>query len=220
MLTFGTIKKNLVTIRDELSQLSVNPTIIAVTKGQKHEVISLLLQLGLNNFGENYSKQLKERGGNNAVSHAVWHYLGQLQSNKIKQIVAHCDTIQSIDSDKYLSLINKNASVSSKTMQLCIQVKFSPNPNRGGILVNKNRIIDLAICINQYSNLKFLGLMTILETGLSCLEQEKRFASMHRIFSDIKNSSMLSMGMSSDYQLAVKHGATHIRIGAKLLGSK
>lgn len=213
------IIRNMDSVRKILQAQNSNAKIIAVTKGHQPEVIPFLASLEIEDIGENYIQELKTKAVNKIPSHR-WHYLGNIQSNKIRDIVSNCEVIQSINSDTYLEKINTAARKQNKTIQACIQIKQSATSHRPGLVVDGDNYKELKCQISQYSNITFEGLMTVMENDASKQEKINWFEKMHDMYQTLGNCNMLSMGMSNDYSLAIACGSTHVRLGTILLGMR
>jgi pyridoxal phosphate enzyme (YggS family) len=155
-----------------------------------------------------------------------WHLIGHLQSNKAKKAVQHFDWVQSVDSLKIAKSLNQSASDFNKTLNVCLQVKLLPDPNKYG-WEPETLMTDLPQ-LNQLTHLNIRGLMAIPPLGLSSDEtlnyfrQVAQFAETinHQPIADHITIKELSMGMSADYSLAIQAGSTMIRPGRLLFGER
>jgi pyridoxal phosphate enzyme (YggS family) len=186
--------------------------LIVVTKTFPVSDIEILRDLGEVNFGENRDQ---EAGPKAEIISATWHFQGQIQSNKIKSICQWADVIHSISSEKEILKFAQ----SERKHQLFLQVSLDGQEGRGG--AGPAELAQLADLVNESNNLELLGLMAVAPLGI---EPEKAFADLAQINqgfqSQFPNSKYLSAGMSGDFEAAIKFGATHIRVGSSILGSR
>ena len=186
--------------------------LIVVTKTFPISDIEILRELGETNFGENRDQ---EAGPKAEIISATWHFQGQIQSNKIKSICQWADVIHSISSEKEILKFAQ----SERKHQLFLQVSLDGQAGRGG--ASPAELAQLADLVNESNNLELLGLMAVAPLGV---EPEKAFADLAQINqgfqSQFPNSKYLSAGMSGDFEAAIKFGATHIRVGSSILGSR
>jgi pyridoxal phosphate enzyme (YggS family) len=186
--------------------------LIVVTKTFPISDIEILRDLGELNFGENRDQ---EAGPKAQAIPATWHFQGQIQSNKIKSICEWADVIHSISSEKEILKFAQSA----RKHQVFLQVSLDGQEGRGG--ASRSDLAQLADLVNESNNLELLGLMAVAPLGT---EPEKAFADLAQINQGFKsqfpNSKYLSAGMSGDFEAAIKFGATHIRVGSSILGSR
>lgn len=213
------IAENLQEVKERITRAahSVNRdpaeiNLIVVTKTFPISDIEILRELGESNFGENRDQEAAPKA---EVIPATWHFQGQIQSNKIKSICQWADVIHSISSEKEILKFSQ----SPRSHQIFLQVSLDGEIGRGG--ASPVDLSKLAELVNQSNNLELLGLMAVAPLGV---EPEKAFADLAEInqgFSgNIANSKYLSAGMSGDFEAAIKYGATHIRVGSSILGSR
>ena len=186
--------------------------LIVVTKTFPISDIEILRELGETNFGENRDQ---EAGPKAEIISATWHFQGQIQSNKIKSICQWADVIHSISSEKEILKFAQ----SERKHQLFLQVSLDGQEGRGG--ASRAELAQLADLVNESNNLELLGLMAVAPLGV---EPDKAFADLAQInqgfAGQFPNSKFLSAGMSGDFEAAIKNGATHIRVGSSILGSR
>ncbi len=210
------------------SQIPEGVHLIVVTKTFPVSDVEILRELGCSEFGENRDQEGKLKAP--AVS-AKWHFQGQLQSNKLRSICSWADVIQTVDSLRYVDLISSALTRISEegnsrkdSLEIFIQVSLdskldSRESARQG--ADPKEINQIADAIMSTKNLKLQGLMAVAPLGE---EPDSAFLRLSKIHSDFKanypNSPYLSAGMSGDFQSAISHGATHVRIGSQILGSR
>ena len=209
------------TRREELAQnlAAVQATIpsgvhlIVVTKTFPVSDAQLLHELGVSEFGENRDQEGREKA---PLVPGKWHFQGQLQSNKLKSITNWADVIQTIDTTRYVELVSKAA---EKSVEVFIQVSLDGQVHRGGALPTDLNSIADAILATE--NLKLQGLMAVAPLGQEPESAFLKLAEIHQKFkSEYPSAPYLSAGMSGDYLSAISHGATHVRVGSSILGSR
>lgn len=157
---------------------------------------------------------------------ALWSFIGRLQSNKIRKIVAHFERIETVSSLKEAELINESAKSCSKTMEAMIEVNIGNEKNKNGASLNE--VEDLLILMKGMDSLNAIGLMTMGSLGLGAKEMEREFSLMKSFYDNLKETIMkdsdnfryLSMGMSDSYELAIDCGSNYIRIGTGIYGPR
>ena len=186
--------------------------LIVVTKTFPISDIEILRELGETNFGENRDQ---EAGPKAEIISATWHFQGQIQSNKIKSICQWADVIHSISSEKEILKFAQ----SERKHQVFLQVSLDGQVGRGG--ANPADLAQLADLVNESNNLELLGLMAVAPLGVEPMKAFADLAQINQGFaSQFPNSKFLSAGMSGDFEAAIKYGATHIRVGSSILGSR
>ena len=186
--------------------------LIVVTKTFPISDIEILRELGETNFGENRDQ---EAGPKAEIISATWHFQGQIQSNKIKSICQWADVIHSISSEKEILKFAQ----SERKHQLFLQVSLDGQEGRGG--ANPADLAQLADLVNESNNLELLGLMAVAPLGVEPMKAFADLAQINQGFAgQFPNSKFLSAGMSGDFEAAIKYGATHIRVGSSILGSR
>ncbi len=187
--------------------------ILAVSKGRSLEAIRALYAQGQRDFGENYADELaqKQKALQTDCPEIKWHFIGQIQSNKIK-LIAQADYVHSLASLKHAQLLAKHTP--HMRLPVFIQVNLSSEPHRGGVLPNE--VPSLAQAILGIPKLKLIGLMAILPINTDKPASDW-FSQMQAL--QHPDYPELSMGMSDDFKEAIAHGATWIRLGRALFNS-
>ena len=216
------IAANLQEVRDRISRAAdladrdpAEIELIVVTKTFPITDIEILSELGEHHFGENRDQEAAPKALAISGTSTTWHFQGQIQSNKIKSISQWADVIHSISTAKEILKFAQ----SPRTHQVFLQVSLDGELERGG--ANPNELADLAELVNESNNLELMGLMAVGPLGV---DPEIAFADLAQInqgfVSDFPNAKYLSAGMSGDFESAILHGATHIRVGSSILGSR
>lgn len=196
-----------------------NSTLIVVTKTFPLSDVEILYQLGERNFGENRDEEgaLKSAG---IPEDAFWHFQGGIQSKKIRSIVSWADLIHSLDDVSHARKIDEAARGLGKRQALLIQINLDPgNENRSGI--DSDGFEEFASEILKFENLNLMGVMGVAPFGV---DPSPSFALLQEKSLQLRNlkgdATYISAGMSGDYLIALQFGATHIRIGSSILGSR
>ena len=199
-------------------KLPLNVNLLAVSKGFSSQEIKNINNIGQKDFGESrlqeyFEKQIILKDFKNIK----WHFIGRVQSNKIRKIVQNFEYIHSVDSYDKLFKISKIAFEEKKTPLIMLQVKFSEDPNKGGF--NPKLLIEKWPQMKQFKNIKIKGLMTINPKGLSSKENIKLFKKCRHLADSLQLPDC-SMGMSGDWQEAIDSGSTWIRLGSIIFGNR
>lgn len=203
------------------AQIPKAVTLVAVSKGQPIEKIIELYQLGHRDFGENYVQEFldkKEKTDAEGLTDIRWHFIGHLQSNKVKALVPHVFCIHSVDSDKLVKEISKRVlEIKRLPIPCLIEVRLSNEENKTGI--DPVTVPTLVKTMNALDGVGICGLMGLPSPERS--DKKEPFRALALLAkSAIGPKAFLSMGMSSDYLEAIECGATHIRIGTSLFGPR
>ncbi len=190
--------------------------LVAVTKMHEKDEIEQLYQLGIRHFGENKLQELVRKKVD--FPDCNWHFIGRIQSNKIKQIVRESYLIHSVSSLKHLQKIDDEAQKINKNQNILLQFNLANEQTKAGFnLEDLAHIYDL---LPSLSATTICGIMIIgnHSDDLNAIEDtfQHGFQLYTHLHSQIDTVNTLSMGMSGDYQLAIKHGSTCVRIGSKL----
>lgn len=200
-------------------------TVLAATKTVSVELINHAITSGIKVIGENRVQEFLEKYDLLLKDQVTCHFIGRLQSNKVKYIVDKVDLIQSVDSIKLAKVIARAARKINKTMDILIEVNIGKEESKGGILPEAlDEFIDE---VRQIDGIRIAGLMTIPPISDNIIEISNNFDKMHKYYVDIIAKKLdnvcmqyLSMGMSDDYSLAIEHGANMVRIGSALFGKR
>ncbi|MDD8016907.1 MAG: YggS family pyridoxal phosphate-dependent enzyme [Bacteroidota bacterium] len=199
--------------------------LIAVSKTFGSHHINEALASGIHDFGENYVQELLEKKAGLEGKNVRWHFIGHLQSNKIKYLIDWIYLIQSVDSESVAAEIQKRAQSADKTMNVLVEVNTSEEATKFG--VKPNAALGLIKKIALYPNINLKGLMTIGPFTDTKDESRDAFKLLRTIFEEANRSgflkgpmTILSMGMTHDYEIAIEEGSTMIRIGTAIFGSR
>ena len=192
--------------------------ILAVSKGFKSQEIKTIQNIGQNDFGESkfqeaFEKQLILKD----FKQIKWHFIGRIQSNKIRKIVQSFKYIHSVDSFEKLQKISNIASEEKKNPFIMLQVKLSDDPTKGGF--NPELLLSKWTEIQELKDIILTGLMTINPKGLSSKENLELFKKC-RSLADSLQLPDCSMGMSGDWEEAIEAGSTWLRLGSLIFGDR
>jgi pyridoxal phosphate enzyme (YggS family) len=202
-----------------------NVQLIAVSKTKPNEDIVELYELGQRDFGENYVQELVDKAASLAGD-IRWHFIGHLQTNKVKYIAPFVHLIHGVDSEKLLIEINKQGQKNNRVIPCLLQVHIATEETKFGFdagslleLIQSGRLLN-------YPNFKIKGLMGMASFSEDQTLLSKEFTELNTLFQKSKellspnDFDTLSMGMSSDYELAIEKGSTMVRIGSLLFGAR
>ena len=200
------------------NKIPPNVHLLAVSKGFKSSEIEFFNNIGQNDFGESKVQEaLEKQIILSELREIKWHFIGKIQSNKIRKIVQNFQYIHSVDSFEKLAKISNVSFELKKNPSIMLQVKFSEDPNKGGF--SPKILLDKWSEIEGLSNLHITGLMTINPKGLCSIENSELFKKC-RTLADSLQLPDCSMGMSKDWEEAIDAGSTWIRLGSIIFGSR
>ncbi|MEI9944692.1 MAG: YggS family pyridoxal phosphate-dependent enzyme [Chitinophagaceae bacterium] len=220
-----------------IDELDDKVTLVAVSKTKPVEDIKALYDLGQRDFGENYVQELVDKQPQ-LPSHIRWHYIGHLQSNKVKYIAPFVHLIHGVDSFKLLKEINKQAGKISRVIDCLLQVHIADEETKFGFDENElNEIFKTNSSelhkntnsdeLHELKNIKIVGLMGMASFTEDMNKVRKEFQRLKTIFDKhetlpIANCQLriISMGMSADYKIAIEEGSTMVRIGSLIFGER
>jgi PLP dependent protein len=206
----------------EVNRDSSEIKLIAVSKTFGIGDIQKVFDEGLRDFGENKAQELSAKF-EQIGDKITWHFIGHLQRNKIRFVVPAASYIHSVDSLQLASEINKYAAKCNKIQKILLQVKTSYEESKSGI-ENKSELSDLARYCNEFSNVQSVGLMTIAPFTDDKDIIRQSFRQLCKLKDDLNadgfNLEELSMGMTSDFEIAIEEGATMLRIGSAIFGKR
>lgn len=216
----NTVRQNLLQIQEEIAPYK--PNIIAVTKYFDESAIIEAYNAGLRNFAESRAVEAVEKINNlpqEIRSNSKFHFIGHLQTNKVKKVLSTFDYIHSVDSLKLAKVISEEAQNIEKVQNILLQVNNANEEQKFGF--SKQEIFEVFPLIKELKSINVVGLMNMAPLGAPECELDKLFGEVFEIKTQLEqefdcNLKELSMGMSQDYKIAVKHGSTMLRIGRKL----
>ena len=218
------IQKIILDIKENcnLSKRSVEDvTLIGASKSQTIEKIIVAYEEDIKNFGENYLQEAEEKISK-LDQDIIWHFIGSIQSRKAKRIAEMFDWVHTIDSFKVAEKLNSSRPKSKGALNACLQLNIDDEESKSGLKIEN--LEEIVQKIEALENLKIRGLMVIPKPRDSEEEQRKVFRKVKEIYDSLirqgHNFDTLSMGMTSDYGVAIQEGATMIRIGTGIFGPR
>ena len=199
-------------------QLPLNVNLLAVSKGFSTQEIQIINNQGQNDFGESrFQEAIEKQILLEDFKNLKWHFIGRVQTNKIRKIVQNFEYIHSVDSYEKLLKISNVSFEEKRNPIVMLQVKLSDDPNKGGFI--PEILLEKWSQIKELKSIKIKGLMTINPKGLSSKENIKLFKKCRNLADSLKLQDC-SMGMSTDWEEAVEAGSTWIRVGSIIFGNR
>ena len=196
--------------------------LIVVTKNHSAELVAELYDLGHRQFGENRDQEAGPKAGALAAGgrlDANWHFVGQLQSNKVRTVLNYATCIHSIDRSSLVKELSKQLGNRELEIEGFIELNLTEDPARGG--VEPGNLAQLAESVMQIGRIKLLGVMAVAGLGVDPrIDFEKTLQASQELQKIAPEANQLSMGMSEDFELAIEMGATHIRVGSAITGPR
>ena len=199
-------------------------TLVAVSKTKPVAILQEAYDLGVRVFGENKVQEIREKY--EALPKDIeWHMIGHLQTNKVKYIVDKVRLIHSVDSLRLAEVIEKEAGKHNRIVDILLEVNVAEEESKFGLKMPE--VIPMAEKVVQLPHIRLRGLMTIAPFVENPEKNRAIFANLHDLYVDIKEKnidngtvSILSMGMTNDYEVAVEEGATMVRVGTGIFGAR
>ena len=212
------IKTNLENIKKEVGD---NILVVAVSKTKSIDCIKKAYETGHRDFGENKIQEMTSKF-NELPKDINWHMIGHIQTNKVKYMAPYVSLIHSLDSLKLVKEINKQAIKNNRVIKCLIQYRISSEATKFGL--NENQVIEIIQLENNFKGLKIIGIMGMASFVQDQNKIDQEFKKLKILFDKIKSSNkkfkVISMGMTMDYNLAIKNGSNMIRIGSKIFGER
>jgi len=208
------LSDNLELVRSKIAKVANHEvTLIAVTKTFPVRDAEILHELGVRDFGENRDAEGAEKA---AIVSGTWHFQGQIQSNKLKSITSWASVIHSLDDPRHFEIIEK---VAPHPLQIFLQVSLDGAHHRGG--AGLEELHSLAALVEKSPTHTLAGLMSVPPVEMDPNDAFAQLVMIHKEFMKLfPGATSLSAGMSGDYEAAISHGATHVRVGSSILGSR
>ncbi len=212
------IKKNLEKIKKEVGS---NVLVVAVSKTKPVDYIKKAYETGHRDFGENKIQEMTSKF-NDLPKDINWHMIGHIQTNKVKYMAPYVSLIHSLDSLKLAKEINKQALKNKRIIECLIQYRISTEETKFGL--NENEVLEIIKLENNFEGIRITGLMGMASFVDDQKIIDKEFKTLKVLFDKIRSSNkkfeIISMGMTLDYNLAIKNGSNVIRIGSKIFGER
>jgi hypothetical protein len=210
------IAQNLAKIHHRIDAVkhSQEVTLIAVSKTKPATDLQQAIDAGQRHFGENYLQEALEKIETLKGQDLIWHFIGPIQSNKTKQIAQNFDWVHSVDRLKIAKRLNDQRPENLEKLNVLLQVNIDNEPTKSGVLIDE--IDALVTHFENFPNISLRGFMCIPNPN----NAGQSFKKMAEILQKHPNLDTLSMGMSSDLELAIENGATFVRIGSDIFGKR
>lgn len=197
--------------------------LVAITKNHPAELVAELVDLGQLVFGENRDQEAGPKSQRLAElrpdAKTTWHFVGQLQSNKVKSVLKYAKVIHSIDRASLVSELAKQLPKFEGKFSGFIELNLTSDPGRGGVL--PENLAALAESVLELENFELLGVMAVAGLGEDPRSEfEKVLTASHQLQQLAPTANQLSIGMSEDFEIAISMGATHIRVGSAITGPR
>ncbi len=218
----STIQQNLLNIQKNIPN---HITLVAVSKTKPVADLQEAYNAGQRIFGENKIQEMVDK-------HEVlpkdieWHMIGHLQSNKVKYMASFVSLIHGVDKLKTLKEINKQANKHNRVINCLLQVKIAKEDTKFGFSFDEIKALFLSEELSELQNIKIIGFMGMATFTENQQQLQEEFSSLKSLFDEIKAKSknhsltVLSMGMSGDYKLAIENGSTMVRVGSSIFGNR
>lgn len=218
------IAKNLANI---LAQTPKNVTLVAVSKTKPNAALLAAYAAGQRHFGENKVQELAEKAAT-LPTDILWHYIGHVQTNKIKYMAPFVHLVHGVDRLKVLTELNKEAAKNNRIIDCLLQVFIADEDTKFGFSPEEITELFKADVSKNYSNLRICGLMGMATFTEDAAQISTEFAGLKKFFDELKITfnldaatfNVLSMGMSGDFEIAINRGSTMIRVGTAIFGER
>ena len=225
------IKENLEEVREKIRQAcqrsgrrEEDVTLISVSKTKPVEMLKEAYEAGSRDFGENRVQEIMEKYGQ-MPEDVRWHMIGHLQKNKVRQVIDKAVLIHSVDTVELAEQIEKDAAKRDLTVDILLEVNVAEEESKFGFRTEE---VEAAVMkIKEFPHVHIKGLMTIAPFVANSEDNREVFKKLYQLYVDIRsknidnvNMSVLSMGMTGDYEVAVEEGATMIRVGTGIFGAR
>ena len=209
------------------STLPAGVRLVAVSKTKPESDIMEAYNAGHRIFGENHAQEMKQKHAD-LPTDIEWHFIGHLQTNKIKYIIDYVKLIHSIDSANLLQAVNKEAAKHNVVVDCLLQFHIATEETKFGMSLDEARQLLESDEFKAMQNIRICGVMGIGSLTDDKDQTNREFANLKQIFDTLKSEYFsaneefkeLSMGMSGDYQLAIAHGSTMVRVGSSIFGQR
>ena len=197
-------------------------TLVAVTKAKAAESIGAAATAGVTDFGENYLQEALGKMDEVGVLPVRWHFIGGLQSNKTRPVAERFDWVHSVDRLSVARRLSEQRPFHAPPLNLCIQVALVPEPTKRGI--EPAELPELAARTAELPRVRLRGLMCIAPPQPDVGSERQMFSRLRLLLQELNATGLgldtLSMGMSADFESAIAEGATHVRVGTAIFGSR
>lgn len=215
----GEVEERIVAACHAAGRSRTDVHLVVVTKTFPATDVRLLAGLGVTDVGESRDQEAAPKAAECADLGLRWHFVGRLQSNKARSVAAYADVVQSVDRPELVPRLSAGAVRAGRRPVVLAQVSLDSEPTRGGVPVEG--VMDLCWAIDAAEHLELRGVMAVAPLGADPRPAFERLAAAaERVRGELPHAAWVSAGMSEDLEAAVEAGATHLRVGSAILGSR
>jgi pyridoxal phosphate enzyme (YggS family) len=223
--TLSAVSEGLSQVRERIEQAARRAgrdpgsiRLVAVSKRKPAELIEQAYACGQRDFGENYGQELAEKAHDLAHLPGIrWHHIGQLQSNKVRELLPVCDLLHGVDRPKLVRTIEQRAAEHAAKAQVLLQVNLSREASKSGCA--PEQVDELVTALRAAEHIELEGLMT-MPPPVDDPEQVRGYFAELRAIAETHGLRELSMGMTGDFEIAIEEGATLVRVGTAIFGAR
>lgn len=219
---FADARKRIASAASQCGRTPDSVQLVAISKGHGADAVRTLAGLGQRDFGENYLQEALPKMQSLQDLSLVWHFTGQIQSNKTRPIAEHFAWVHTLDRERIAVRLNEQRSPDASPINVCIQVSLEDEPGKGGIAPQD--LEELARHVRELPRLRLRGLMAVPPPRDSFDEQKMFFDRLTALLHDLNAKGFgldtLSMGMTHDLEAAIAAGATQVRVGTAIFGER
>jgi pyridoxal phosphate enzyme (YggS family) len=213
------VRERISTACDAAGRSPDEVTLVAVTKTFPATDVRLLAELGVVDVAENRDQEAAAKAAECRDLDLTWHFVGQLQTNKVRSVVSYADVVHSVDRRRLVTALSRAATDSERTVHCLIQVSLDETEGRGG--VRPDGVLELAGALAAAEGLELGGVMAVAPLGADPAPAFARLADIaNSLRAEYPDAKTVSAGMSGDLEQAIESGATHVRVGTALLGGR
>jgi len=197
-------------------------TLVAVSKRKNNELIKFALDHGIKDFGENYAQEMKEKSETIDSDEINWHFIGPIQTNKIKIIAKHANWVHTLDREKVIKKLDSECKKIDKNINAFIQVNISNENTKNGC--DPKDIIEVGKLVESMTNINLKGLMFLPKLNVNPIENKRVMKLAKELSLKLQainnNANAISLGTTSDFEEAIANGSTMLRIGESIFGKR
>ena len=197
-------------------------TLVAVSKRKNNELIKFALDHGIKDFGENYAQEMKEKSETIDSDEINWHFIGPIQTNKIKIIAKHAHWVHTLDRERVIKKLDSECKKIDKNINAFIQVNISNENTKNGC--DPKDIIEVGKLVESMTNINLKGLMFLPKLNVDPIENKRVMKLAKELSLKLQainnNANAISLGTTSDYEEAIANGSTMLRIGESIFGKR
>ena len=197
-------------------------TLVAVSKRKNNDLIKFALDHGIKDFGENYAQEMKEKSETIDSDEINWHFIGPIQTNKIKIIAKHAHWVHTLDREKVIKKLDSECKKIDKIMNAFVQVNISNENTKNGC--DPKDIIEVGKLVESMANINLKGLMFLPKLNVDLIENKRVMKLVKELSLKLQtinnNANAISLGTTSDFEEAIANGSTMLRIGESIFGKR